>query len=226
METSTTASARGIRASGSPTCRAASTRRFDDGNDLRIGQAHVLAGAHHEPPCRPKGRSPADRKPRKVVQRRVMGSQPRMDFWNAGHNVVDARPPPCHICIALRWQQLTRLLRRDRPSRPSPRCGRRHRRAPTAFRPPCAHRRRRTGQCGARRLLRDDRLIPFLLQEGKGPLHGRLYFLRCDRFEFKHGGTAEQGVVDIKVGILGGGCDEGNVAVFNVLQAGTAAAFY
>ena len=37
-------------------------------------------------------------------------------------------------------------------------------------------------------------------------------------FEFKHGAPAEQRVVDVEIGVLGGGGDEGDGAVLDALQ--------
>ena len=45
-------------------------RRLDDGDDLRVGKAHILAGAHHKPTAG-RGQIPGFQQPGQIVERRI-----------------------------------------------------------------------------------------------------------------------------------------------------------
>ena len=57
-----------------------------------------------------------------------------------------------------------------------------------------------------------------LLQQPEGALHGGQRIRGAHVFELKHRGAAQHGGIDIKIRVLGGGGDQGDISVFNVLQ--------
>ena len=60
----------------------------------------------------------------------------------------------------------------------------------------------------------------FRLDQGQGPLHGGPDVGSGHGLEFKHRAPAEQGGIDVKVGIFGGGGDQGNRPVLHKFQQG------
>ena len=58
----------------------------------------------------------------------------------------------------------------------------------------------------------------FLGTEAEGPLHCPLDLGRFHRLELKDGAAAQHRIVNIEVGVFGGGGDEGDAAVLNKLQ--------
>ena len=56
--------------------------------------------------------------------------------------------------------------------------------------------------------------------DGEATLHGLFHLLGRDGLELKNGGAAQNGVIDIKVGVLSSGGDEGDASVLDVFQKG------
>ena len=58
------------------------------------------------------------------------------------------------------------------------------------------------------------------LLNGQGPLHGDLDLLRLHRLELEDRGPGEEGAVDVEIGVLRSGGDEGQLTVLHELQQG------
>ena len=69
-------------------------------------------------------------------------------------------------------------------------------------------------------ILTDHLRLQPLPHEADAPLHGGAHVGGLDGLELEHGGAAEHRVVNIEIGILGGGCDQRDLAVLHELQQG------
>ena len=72
--------------------------------------------------------------------------------------------------------------------------------------------------CAGLAQLNGDLLL--LLQQTRRAKHRPFDLLRLHRLEFKNRGAAENGVVDVKIRVLGGGGDQRDAAVFDVFEQG------
>ena len=69
-------------------------------------------------------------------------------------------------------------------------------------------------------LLDGDGAAALLTQEFKTAANRLFNLFYIHRLEFKHSGAAEDGVINVEIGILGGGSDQSNLTVLNKLQQG------
>ena len=76
------------------------------------------------------------------------------------------------------------------------------------------------GDVGGDAVLDEKGFVHFLLLGAEAAEYGALHLLRGDGLDLKDRGAAEDRVVDVEIGVLRGGGDEGDAAVLDVFQQG------
>ena len=186
---------------------------FDDGDDLRPGQAHILAGGDHQAAA--GGYQIAGlQQPGQVMQRRVrVGAAHRLLVGGDDVVMVVALPVVAH------GGMLGHLLHHVQRHRAAAVLHRRggHGKFQVAQR--LAH----IAAGAVRQIVQRvgghiDLAVLLTAQADGGIVQALRDILRVQLLELEHGAAGEQGVIDVKIGIFGGGGDQRHGALLDAFQ--------
>ena len=188
---------------------------FHNGDRLRIGHAHILAGGAEEPAAG-SHQIPGLQEASQVVERRVRVAAPQ-GLHQGGGQVIHCVAAP----VIAHGAALGHLLHigKGQSQRPVPGLCRLTEELHRVD--GLAHIAAAGGGNGAGHpLLPAERQGGAGLLDGKRPLHRDLHLLRLHGLELKDRGPGEEGAVDIEIGVLRGGGDEGQLTVLHEFQQG------
>ena len=190
------------------------TGRPDDRDDLRIGKPHVLAGADHQPPAG-RDQVPRLQKAGQVVDGGVGVGAPHR-LLVGGDDVVMLVPVPVIAHRAPLGKFLRPLHRHLPPARLGP-VGRQGQHLDRIERLPHVPAAGPGDMCFhfGGNLNRDAQ---FRFHRRKPPVDRFFYLGRLDRLELEDGAAGEHRPVDVEIGVFGGGGDQGDPAVLDILQ--------
>ena len=186
-----------------------------DGHGLGVGHADVLAGRAQETPAG-GDEVPGLQEPGQVVEGGVRVAPPEGLHEGGGHVVHGVAPP-----VVAHGAALTDLLRvgeghaQGALLAPGGLVEELHRVHGLAHVPAAG-----VGDVPGHGLLPDEGQGALRFHQGQGPLHGGQDLGGGDGFELEHCAPAEKGRVDVEVGVLSGGGDEGDGPVLHKLQQG------
>ena len=187
----------------------------DDGDNLRVGKAHILGGNDHEPPAG-GGHLPRFQQPGQIVAGRIRVGAPD-GFLQGGQQIIVVVPIPVSPQGAFLGDGF-RVLQSQGQN--------------TVFWLPGGeqHLHRVHGLAQVTAAGHGDVFqSPILgvrfqrcaaLHIGNRPLYRLQRRLSRNLLELKHGGAAQNGVEHVEIGIFRGGGNQGDLAVFNVLKQG------
>ena len=188
-------------------------RRLDDRNDLRVGKPHILAGAHHQAAAG-RGQISRFQQACQIMQCRVrVGAAHGLLVGRNDVVVVVALPVVAHGGAAgdlpdhIQSNALFSVFHRCCRDCKVQTAQRLAQIAPGAF-----------GQIGTGVLVHAHRHLLPLGKALHGVAHPALH-IRCSKgLELKHSAAGKQGIIDVKIGVLGGGSNQGDAAVLDAFQ--------
>ena len=188
---------------------------LDDGHRLGIGQPHVLAGGA-EQAAAGGNQIPRLQESGQIVEGRVRITAPEGFHQGGGHVVHGVSPPVIPHGAALAHLPGVRQGERQRSVLDGGGLVEQLHRVHSLAHVPAAG----LGHVVRHPLLPAQGQGALRTDQVQGPVHGGAHVGGGDGLELKDRAAAEEGGVDVEVGVLGGGGDEGDGPVLHKLQQG------